>query len=201
MKTRKNNTASTRKSSKEQKTLYPQYQLLDDLYFSCVSQKEMDRIRGRGCLGSCGASVRTNKGRIFLILVRRDLDPKIFLEIFYHEFYHYCINKIVLELVDPEAYLPMFSFVTEMLTDEECWYCKRFGTTNCIKHPNSVIQKILMHSIDSSQTNKESSLKIRREFARAAMDCRWVGVFEKDYEYSLSQVLTKFDKRCLRTCL
>jgi len=195
MKTQKNNTASTQESSEKEITLCPQYQLLDDLYFSCFSQKMIEKIRGKGCLGSCASSVKTNKGYIFFIFVRRDLDPKIFLEIFYHEFYHYCINKIVLEWLDPEAYQPMFTFVTEMLTDEECWDCKHFGSINCCKHPNSVIQKILTHSNDSSLKNNESSLRIHEEFERAARDCHWVGVFDKNYEYSLSQVLAKLNKQ------
>jgi len=184
MKTQENNTPLTQTSSQMQIVTF-QHQLLDDLYFSYVSQKEMDEIHevgAQGSMGCCGSHITIDGDLIFFIFVKRDLDLDIFLKVFCDEFHHYCINKIIYKWLDPQftgKIPPLTAFVSEMLSHEACWDCKHLGSIKCWKHPNNPIQKVHIRAFLES-LGDEALFKLSKEIIRTSKDCLFVKMYDFD---------------------
>lgn len=193
---------STQTSSQMQIVTF-QHQLFDDLYFSCVSQKEMDEKDDvKGSMGLCGTHITADGDLIFFIFVRRDLDLDIFLKVFCDEFYHYCISKIIYKWLDPQitGEIPsLTTFVIEMLGHKACWDCKHLGNISCWKHPHNIIQKAYTRAFLESLENK-ALFKLLKETTRTSEDCLFLKMFREDHDDSFFAKLNSLICR-LRTCL
>lgn len=177
-----NNKNSTQTSFEIQVVTF-QYQLLDDLYFSSVSQKEMDEIDDvKGSEGLCGSHITENGDIIFFIFVSKDLDPDICLKVFCDEFYHYCINRVVYKWLDPQptGEVPLLtSFVSEMLSHKACWNCKHLGSITCWKHPNNVIHIPIDESLDD-ELFSVAALKRLNMIKQALKECLFIKMYDID---------------------
>lgn len=160
-----------------------QYQLLSDLYFSSLNQKEMDELDGaKGSFGLCASYYGRNKGLIFAVYVRKDLDIDAFLNAFCDEFYHYCIDKIIYKWLDPQItgkIPPLTTLVSEMLSHKACWDCKHLGSLNCWKHPRNPIQLPIDKSLDDEALYK-TALELREVIEKALENCLFIKMYNVD---------------------
>jgi len=171
------NKNSTQTSSQKQVVTF-QYQLLDDLYFSYVNQKEMAKIGAlKKSLGKCRTYYTNTNREIFGIYVIRDLEPGIFLKVFCHEFYHYIIHRVVYKWLDPQLtgeVPPLTSFIFEMLCREACWDCQHLGSISCWEHPNNPIQNVIKGTIDVESLEDDALLRLCEETKRHLDNCLFI---------------------------
>lgn len=142
------------------KRIEVQYQLSDDLYFCSFSQEEMEKLfNKRSYRGVCCSDVQPDGVRERIICVRDDLDTSEFCYVFYHEFCHYCVDRILSELLGSKLTDPISPFViyiSEMLCNEICWDCKLFGTTTCWLYPNELLRRAYEGTADLSSLDKKT---------------------------------------------
>lgn len=118
--------------------------LFDDLYLFAENPKYLNA----GVLGKCDSFFDLDKQCLtFVIRIRKNLTELDFFKTFLCELNHYHLDRLYFSWPDSGIGSKKASkhaiFVGEMLGHEECWDCRHFALTSCLRHPRNFIRIFL----------------------------------------------------------